>query len=206
MLNAVDCFICCRLLQTGRANGMPVTAVDISNGPYRGMVYVNWVDLRNNDGADGDADVFVARSIDGGRSWSEPLRVNRDPVGNDRDQFLTWMSVDPVDGSVNIVYYDRRDGSGGETHVYLARSTDGGRSFSEMRVSGEPFVPASARFFGDYNGISAYGGRVACLWTHSAPQANELRAAVIDFPSRVQLAVWPPGITLVLPVKSDFIT
>ncbi|UCF19051.1 MAG: glycosyl hydrolase [Gemmatimonadota bacterium] len=166
----------------GRANGMPVTAADISDGPHRGTVYVNWADLRNNDGLDGDADIFLARSSDGGATWSEPLRVNQDPLGNDRDQFFTWMSVDPVDGSVNIVYYDRRAGDGRGVHVYLARSTDGGRTFREYKISDEPFVPDTRRFFGDYNGISAYGGRVACLWTHSTGEANVLRAAVLDFP------------------------
>lgn len=42
-----------------------------------------------------------------------------------------------------------------------------------MAVSGE--------FFGDDNGINAYGGRVACLWTHATPEANVLRATVLDF-------------------------
>ncbi len=164
-----------------RANGMPVTGVDISGGPHRGTVYVNWADLRNNGGVDGDADVFIARSTDGGLSWSAPLRVNQDPLGNGRDQFFTWLSVDPVDGSVNIIYYDRREGDGSGVHVYLARSEDGGQTFSERRISREPFQPVSGRFFGDYNGISAFGGRVACLWTHAEPGANTLRAAVLDF-------------------------
>jgi hypothetical protein len=82
---------------------------------------------------------------------------------------------------VNIVYYDRRDADSSETHVYLARSTDGGRTFAEHRISSEPFAPATDRFFGDYNGISAYGGRVACLWTHYGAEANVLRAFVADF-------------------------
>jgi hypothetical protein len=170
----------------GRANGMPVTAVDVSNSPDRGTVYINWADLRNNGGRDGDADIFISRSSDGGETWSEPLRVNQDPLGNGRDQFFTWMSVDPVDGSVNIVYYDRREGDGSGVHVYLARSVDGGRSFTEHKISAEPFEPNPNLFFGDYNGISAYGGRVACLWTHSTPEANLLRAFVGDFGLRGQ--------------------
>jgi len=164
----------------GRANGMPVTGTDISEGPDRGTVYINWADLRNNDGQDGDADIFFSRSTDGGDTWSGPLRVNQDPVGNGRDQFFTWMSVDPVDGSVNIVYYDRREGDGSDIHVYLARSTDGGRTFSEQKISDESFVPNPNLFFGDYNGISAYDGRVACIWTHSTPEANVVRTWVGD--------------------------
>ncbi|MGD2135995.1 MAG: sialidase family protein [Gemmatimonadales bacterium] len=162
----------------GRANGMPVTGTDISDGPHRGTVYVNWADLRHNDGEDGDADVFVARSTDGGSTWSDPVRVNGDPVGNGRDQFFTWMSVDPLDGSVNVVFYDLRGGDG--VHTYHARSTDGGRTFIERRMSAEAFVPRADRFFGDYNGVSAYGGRVAALWTHYGPEAMELRSAVVD--------------------------
>ncbi len=161
---------------TPRANGMPVTAVDISEGLHRGTVYVNWVDERH-----GDPDVFLSRSTDHGVTWSEPLRVNQDRLKNNRAQFFTWMSVDPVDGSVNIVYYDRRARDGKGVHVYLARSTDGGRSFEEYRISDEPFEPQTDRFFGDYNGISAYDGRVACLWTHYAEDANVLRAFVADF-------------------------
>ncbi len=161
---------------TPRANGMPVTATDISKGRYRGTVYVNWADQRY-----GDPDIFISRSTDGGESWSEPLRVNQDRKRNGRAQFFTWMSVDPVDGSVNIVYYDRRAGDGMGVHVYLARSEDGGESFKEYRISDEAFVPQTDRFFGDYNGISAYGGRVACLWTHYAENANVLRAWVADF-------------------------
>ena len=167
-----------------RANGLPVTAADISRGPYRGTVYVNWADLRNNGGEDGDVDIFLSRSRDEGATWGAPIRVNQDPVGNDRDQFYTWMSVDPVDGSVNIVYYDRREGDGSGTHVYLARSIDGGSTFSEYRLSIEAFESVPERFFGDYSGISAYGGRVAALWTHTTAEANVLRAAVIDFAKR----------------------
>ena len=30
-----------------RANGLPVTCCDLSNGPYRGTIYINWSDQRN---------------------------------------------------------------------------------------------------------------------------------------------------------------
>src|SRR5207237_1851878 len=70
-----------------RANGMPVTGVDTSDGPNKGALYVNWIDARN-----GDPDVFVASSRDGGESWSAPVRVNNDPVKHGKAQFFTWLA------------------------------------------------------------------------------------------------------------------
>lgn len=144
-----------------RANGMPVTGVDLSAGPRRGTLYVNWVDERN-----GDLDVFVASSSDGGETWSAPVRVNDDPVKNGKSQFFTWMAVDPVDGSVNTVFYDRRDTEGTLTRLTMARSTDGGRTFVNHKIDQEPFACNDKVFFGDYSGIAAYGGRVTPIYMH----------------------------------------
>ena len=144
-----------------RANGMPVTGVDLSNGPNKGTIYVNWIDARN-----GDPDVFVMSSRDGGESWSSPVRVNDDPVRNGKAQFFTWMSVDPADGSINVFFYDRRDGQGTQTRVTLARSVDGGKSFVNHRVELAPFAVHSRVFFGDYCGISAHQGRVVPVFMH----------------------------------------
>lgn len=144
-----------------RANGMPNTGVDLSNGPNKGTLYVNWIDARN-----GDPDVFVMSSRDGGASWSQPVRVNDDPLKNGKEQFFTWMSVDPVDGSVNVVFYDRRDLPGAQTGVTLARSIDGGKTFVNRKIDIKPFSPNSRVFFGDYSGISAYDGRVVPVFMH----------------------------------------
>ena len=144
-----------------RANGMPNTAVDLSNGPNKGTLYVNWIDARN-----GDPDVFAMASRDGGETWSPPVRVNDDQLKNGKEQFFTWMSVDPVDGSVNVVFYDRRDLPGAQTGVTLARSVDGGKTFVNRKIDIPPFSPTSRVFFGDYSGIAAYGGRVVPVFMH----------------------------------------
>ncbi|RMF45198.1 MAG: exo-alpha-sialidase [Planctomycetota bacterium] len=161
----------------GRANGMPVTAVDHSSGPFRGSIYVNFVDERN-----GDPDVFLISSRDSGATWSEPVRVNADRLGNGRDQFFTWMAVDPVDGSINIAYYDRGATEGTRTGITLARSRDGGRSFEHFAVPIAPFTPNPKVFFGDYLGIDAWDGRVVVAFMHfTSPQTTALSAAVFDF-------------------------
>jgi len=161
----------------GRANGMPVTGIDHSDGPFRGSLYVNWVDDRH-----GDPDVFVMRSDDGGESWTSPVRVNDDPIENGAVQFFTWMAVDPVDGSVNICFYDRSGLRGTETGVAFARSTDGGGSFEVTPIDIDPFETNPNVFFGDYLGIAAYGGRVAAVFQHFIDPSNlALSAALFQF-------------------------
>lgn len=159
-----------------RANGMPVTKCDLSNGPNRGNIYINWCDQRN--GVD-DTDVWLARSSDQGLTWSEPIRVNTDGPGN--HQFFTWMDVDPVTGFIYVVFYDRRNTEGVATEVYLAVSKDGGESFENILVSEQAFSPSERVFFGDYNNIAAYDGRVRPIWTHMEKGKLSVKTALIDF-------------------------
>ena len=126
---------------------------------------MTWSDFRN-----GDVDVFVARSSDRGRTWTPAARVNNDPVHSGADQFLQWMAVDPVDGSVNVQFYDRRDDAENRrTRVTLARSIDGGKTFTNYQWSDEPFTGENA-FLGDYEWCAAYGGRVFGIWAEAAPE------------------------------------
>ena len=160
-----------------RHNGMPVTGVDLSEGPDRGSLYVNWIDTRN-----GDPDVFVTASRDGGESWGPPVRVNDDPVGNGKAQLFTWLAVDPTDGSVNVVFLDRRNTEGAAQEVTVARSTDGGRSFVNTRVQTAAFLCSEAVFYGDYLAISAQGGKVVAAWPHCLEGGElALSAAVFGY-------------------------
>ncbi len=163
-----------------RANGLPVTKADISFGPHRGRVYVNWSDQRN-----GDTDVFLIYSDDGGQSWGPRIRVNNDPVGNGIHQFFTWFDVDPLTGTVYVLFYDRRayNPSSTFTDVYLAYSEDGGAQFTNIKISASPFVPNQDAFFGDYTGISAFGGRVRPLWTRMEGSIRTIWTALIDRPT-----------------------
>lgn len=147
-----------------RANGFPQIAVD----PKSGRIYVTWSDYRN-----GDLDVFVSSSSDRGKHWSSATRVNNDAVHDGAEQFFQWLAVDPVDGSVNVMFYDRRrDPTNRKQIVVLARSTDMGRTFGNFAWTEEPFE-AGGVFFGDYSGLAAYGGRVYGVWTEKpTPPTN----------------------------------
>ena len=159
-----------------RANGMPVTGVDLSNGPNKGTLYVNWIDARN-----GDPDVFVMSSRDGGQTWSAPVRVNDDALKNNKAQFFTWMAIDPMDGAVNVVFYDRREGKGTQTGLTLARSIDGGRTFVNHKIDVPLFSANERTFFGDYSSISAYDGRVVPAFMHFVGAGGSLAVSVALF-------------------------
>ena len=148
-----------------RANGFPQIGID----PKSKRLYVTWSDYRN-----GDLDVFISSSEDGGKHWTAAARVNNDPVHNGAEQFFQWLAVDPVDGSVNVIFYDRRnDPQNRKQIVVLARSTDQGHTFNNYAWTDEAFE-AGGSFFGDYSGLAAHRGRVYGVWTEKpAPASDE---------------------------------
>jgi len=159
-----------------RANGMPITCCDLSQGPYRGNIYINWADQKNGPT---DTDIWFVKSTDGGNTWSDPKRVNDDPPG--KQQFFTWMAVDNVTGYIYIVFYDRRNYSDNETDVYLAVSTDAGQNFENIKLNQNPFTPNSGTFFGDYTNITAYNNIVRPIWEElSGSSTKKLYTALID--------------------------
>jgi hypothetical protein len=158
-----------------RCNGLPVTCCDISKGPHRGTIYVNWTDQRNGET---DTDVWLSRSEDGGNTWSAPIRINDDQEG--KQQFFTWMTVDQETGYLWFVFYDRRNYSDLNTDVYMAVSMDGGNTFTNFKVSESPFVPTSNIFFGDYTNISAHNNIVRPIWARLQNSNLSVWTAIVD--------------------------
>ncbi len=158
-----------------RCNGLPVTACDTSQSPYRGNIYINWSDQRNGTN---NTDIFFVKSTDGGNTWSTPLKVNDDIT--QRHQFFTWMTIDQTTGAIYIVFYDRRSTSGNATDVYVARSTNGGESFTNFKVSQSSFTPSSSVFFGDYTNIAAFNKMVYPIWMRMDGTSLSVWTAIIN--------------------------
>jgi hypothetical protein len=153
-------------------NGFPVTACDISGGPYNGTIYINWVDQRNGPI---DQDVWLVKSTNGGDSWSQPRRVNDDPPG--KNQYFTWMTIDQITGYLYFVFYDARNYSYAVyADVYVARSTDGGNTFDNIKVNSS--TVNTNGYIGDYINISAYNNRVRPMWTDN--YGYKVVTAIID--------------------------
>lgn len=143
-----------------RCNGLPITMCDISNSPYKGNIYVVWSDQRNGST---NTDIFMAKSTNGGNTWSSAIKVNNDNTS--REQFFVWSTIDPSTGHLWFVFYDRRNTTGAETDVFVAKSTDGGTTFENFKVSETPFTPTASVFFGDYSNIAAWDGKIYPIWT-----------------------------------------
>ncbi len=139
---------------------IPAFEIDDSSGPYRGRLYVVWADNRN-----GDPDILLAWSADGGNTWSAPVRVNDDAIGNGADQFLPSLAVDDS-GAVQVSFLDRRNDPNGLIYAeYLATSTSGGTKFGpNIRVSDGLYPIQTSDFVGDYTGSTITGGRIQMNW------------------------------------------
>jgi BNR/Asp-box repeat protein len=170
-----------------RSNGFPQIAIDPRGGREGGPLYVTWSDYRN-----GDVDVFCSVSKNHGKTWSPAVRVNSDSLHDGADQFFQWMAVDPADGSVSVVFYDRRaDAENRKSTITLARSTDGGKTFANYAWNPEAF-DAQGVFMGDYTGIAALNGKVYGVWTikPEVKAANEKNGAPGAMPQRNSPEYW----------------
>ena len=158
-----------------RANGLPILKCDLSDGPNRGALYLNWCDQRNGED---DTDVFIMKSTDGGTTWSDVIKVNQDD--SKKHQFYTWMDIDQSTGYLYFVYYDRRNHSDNQTDVYMSVSRDGGETFTDTKLSKTPFTPYEEVFFGDYLNIAAVDGVIRPIWPRMDDGLITLWVALIN--------------------------
>jgi hypothetical protein len=128
--------------QNMRTNSFPSMAVDLSNSPYRGTIYIVWT----NTGVPGvnvgpGSSVYLIKSTDKGVTWSAPKRINSDSTAG-KHHYLPWITCDQANGYVSLVFYDNRNCAASEAEAWMAYSTDGGNTFEDMKVSDVSFTPA----------------------------------------------------------------
>jgi hypothetical protein len=148
---------------------IPEVAVD----PASGALYVVWQDARFS-GGQFDSIAF-SQSLDGGTTWSEPIKVNLSPddVPAGNQQAFTPSVHVAADGTVGVTYYDFRNNTPSPdtlpTDYFLVHChpadpescTDRGNwDDDEVRVTDSSFdmrlAPFALGFFtGDYEGLSS---------------------------------------------------
>jgi len=135
---------------------IPQIAVDDRSG----ALYVVWQDDRFT----GQEQIALAKSTDGGHTWSPTKRVSK--VGGANQAFTPSVRV-ADDGTVAVTHYDFRNDSGAPgapltTDTWLLRSADRAGSFTEDRVAGSfdmtTAPDARGYFVGDYEGLGFAAG------------------------------------------------
>jgi hypothetical protein len=139
-----------------RSNNMPFIKCD-----SKGRLYLVYGDKRN-----GDYDIFLKMSSDGGQTWTDDLRLNMDTKGNGRDQYMPHIAMDASKDKVYVIWYDRRHSEQNMyTDVYL-RPVVKGTPGKEYRVTNQSFCPPGKKeFFGDYIAVAASKGMLRAAFT-----------------------------------------
>ena len=110
-------------------NWMTVDANPAS--PYAGRIYVTWTDFRSGaSGSYSGSPLLVSHSDDGGRTWSEPVRLGRTRYAQGS------QPVVGPDGTLYVVYNELF-----KEIIRVTRSVDGGETFRKARVVA-PAVPS----------------------------------------------------------------
>ncbi len=175
---------CTFLIDGSLSNALfPEFALDSSGGPHQGNLYLAWqTACPGEDRTLGD--IVLVRSTDGGLHWTHHPRI----VNDDRST-AHWFPSVTVDGSgrVNVFFYDRRANPGTTwTDLYLAQSTDGGRSFG-------PNVPITdvpsfwdGQTYGDYISSASAANKSFVTWTDARDGDPDIYVAWIVSDDPVQ--------------------
>jgi len=143
---------------------------------HSGTVAAVWLDGRFDTSR--RAGVALSTSSDGGRTWTEPRRVNQTPAG--APALLPSVAYAP-DGTLGVSYYDLRNRPAGSaaltTDAWLATCAAACAKDGQWREThlGGPFDAAKApnsggAFLGDYQGLVGVGpGRFRAFFVEADP-------------------------------------
>lgn len=163
-----------------RISSYPSIAVDNSNGPNRGRVYVVQSGKSVTDTREG---IWLCYSDNKGQTWTPTRRIDDNVAGS--DVFMPAISVDPVTGTVAVFYYSSQNDAGKNQGVdaYYALSGDGGETWSQVRITPQSWFIDGPEdisnqgtgniYWGDYVGVAAHGGKVySSFWMPNGPNGS----------------------------------
>lgn len=159
-------------INNARHRPYPFIAMDNSNGPYRGRLYL--VYSSNIPAGNGNKpDIKLQYSTNQAATWSSYIVVNDNPNPTQSDQWFPSIDCERTTGKLYIKWYDDRENPGSyTTGVWGTYSTTGGTSFAtSQRISNASWLypcpgcsPNTNCYRGDYDGIAANPVTSFAVW------------------------------------------
>jgi hypothetical protein len=144
--------------------GQTFIAVDRSGTATNNNIYMLASVVPNGQST---TEVMLARSTDGGLTFSAPIRINDDANHQSKWHYFGTLSVAP-NGRINVVWYDTRNAANNiDSQLFYSYSTDAGLTWAPNIAVSDAFDPHAGypnnTKIGDYITIvsDATGGNVA---------------------------------------------
>lgn len=180
-------------INNARTAPHPKMAMDNSNGPFRGRLYL--VYASNEPAGNGNKpDIWLRYSTDMGSTFSAAIRVNDNPNPELSDQWFPEIWCEATTGKLYIHWYDDRSNPATfQTDMYATYSTTGGTTFvTSQRLNNQTFTfpnpPCAPNCYrGDYTTIMANNPKVGfSVWgDHRNATALNMGSYFPDFAMRV---------------------
>lgn len=161
-----------------------LTAPAIAVDPRGRTVYVTYAGFHGGS-APG---IVLTRSVDGGRTWSDPVPVDGGLSSTSTGAFQPAITVESA-GRVDVSFFAL---AGGRINVWLGRSIDHGSSFGPVhRITATSFNPAlglhqggasGSWWIGDYQGLAAGGHVIHPVWSDTLTGRLEIVTAAVQEP------------------------
>jgi len=128
--------------------------------------------------------IYLAKSTDGGETWTSKIKVDDNPYGN--DMFFPAVAYDPKTKILAVAYYSSQmDAQNKAVDLFVSVSFDEGKTWKSIRVTPESWYLDHAnavidaggaslgRYWGDYLSMIAFDGKIMpCFWMPNNPRGT----------------------------------
>ena len=149
-------------------------------------------------------DIYYVRSTDSGMTWSSPIKLNDDPGGQFKTQWMPSLSVNynpsgfQQVGKVTVSWYDRRASTsacntatdpGCSYQRYGAQSPDNGATWQPNIAISDQIIPQPTQndggvqpcYAGDYDYNTALGNSAFVTWTDGRVSVGGVQVQNVEF-------------------------